>query len=199
MPGLGVDSARQIIAEVGPTASTFPFEKNLSSWFGACPRDEESAGVSRPTVPLRAIARCSRILNQSSIVGSCPACVTIRPSGDCPSDRPTHLDHSASWGSLRGTRARLYKKVRSEHALLELIRQLHDLGCRVELLAETPTSAGVSTLFGTKRPAIEAGVHKVKCMPEAAPLGSSQVFAQGEFPFPQTAFQQQPRALCRLQ
>src|SRR5215467_14284196 len=37
VPGLGVDSAQQIIAEVGPTAATFPSEKCLSSWVGACP------------------------------------------------------------------------------------------------------------------------------------------------------------------
>jgi transposase len=46
VPGLGVDSAQQIIAEVGPTAATFPSEKQLSSWVGACPGDEESAGVN---------------------------------------------------------------------------------------------------------------------------------------------------------
>src|SRR6266705_1302339 len=37
VPGLGVDSAQQIIAEVGPAAATFPSEKCLSSWVGACP------------------------------------------------------------------------------------------------------------------------------------------------------------------
>src|SRR5256712_9724504 len=42
VPGLGVDSAQQIIAEVGPTAATFPSEKWLSSWVGACPGDDES-------------------------------------------------------------------------------------------------------------------------------------------------------------
>jgi transposase len=46
VPGLGVDSAQQIIAEVGPTAATFPSPKHLASWVGACPGDEESAGVS---------------------------------------------------------------------------------------------------------------------------------------------------------
>src|SRR3989449_10270206 len=47
VPGLGVDTAQQIIAEVGATAATFPSEKHLSSWVGACPGDEESAEVNR--------------------------------------------------------------------------------------------------------------------------------------------------------
>ena len=36
VPGLGVDSAQQVIADVGPTAATFPSGKPLSSWVGAC-------------------------------------------------------------------------------------------------------------------------------------------------------------------
>jgi transposase len=44
VPGLGVDSAQQILAEVGPTAQTFPSAKHLASWVGACPGAEESAG-----------------------------------------------------------------------------------------------------------------------------------------------------------
>jgi cytochrome P450 len=39
VPGLGVDSAQQIIAEVGATAATFPSAGELSSWVGAA-RDE---------------------------------------------------------------------------------------------------------------------------------------------------------------
>src|SRR5437016_2596945 len=46
VPGLGVASAQQIIAEVGPTAATFPSAKQLSSWVGACPGHNESAGVN---------------------------------------------------------------------------------------------------------------------------------------------------------
>src|SRR3974390_3091834 len=51
VPGLGVDSAQQIIAEVGPTAATFPSEKCLSSWVGACPGDEESGGGNNTPPP----------------------------------------------------------------------------------------------------------------------------------------------------
>ena len=46
VPGFAVDSAQQIIAEVGPAAATFPSAKCLSSWVGACPGEEESAGVN---------------------------------------------------------------------------------------------------------------------------------------------------------
>src|SRR4029077_7961948 len=46
VPGLGVDSAQQIIAEVGPTAATFATAKRLASWVGACPGHDESAGIN---------------------------------------------------------------------------------------------------------------------------------------------------------
>src|SRR6201984_1458081 len=45
VPGLGVDSAQQIIAEVGPKVATFPSAKDLSSWVGAWPGEEESASI----------------------------------------------------------------------------------------------------------------------------------------------------------
>ncbi len=43
IPGLGIDSAQQIIAEVGVTASTFPSAAEFTSWVGTCPGKEESA------------------------------------------------------------------------------------------------------------------------------------------------------------
>ena len=58
VPGLGVDSAQQIIAEVGPTAATFPSEKCLPSWVGACPGDDESAGVTTAAALQRATVTC---------------------------------------------------------------------------------------------------------------------------------------------
>jgi transposase len=46
VPGLGTDSAHQIIAEVGPKAATFPSAEQMASWVGCCPGREESAEVS---------------------------------------------------------------------------------------------------------------------------------------------------------
>jgi transposase len=66
VPGLGVDSAQQIIAEVGPTAATFPSKKCLSSWVGACPGDDESAGVNYSHRSPQGNRHMRRILNQAA-------------------------------------------------------------------------------------------------------------------------------------
>jgi transposase len=66
VPGLGVDSAQQIIAEVGPTAATFPSAKQLSSWVGACPGDDESAGVNYGHRSPTGNRHMRRILNQAA-------------------------------------------------------------------------------------------------------------------------------------
>ena len=65
VPGLGVDSAQQIIAEVGPTAATFPSEKCLSSWVGACPGDDETAGVNYSHRSPKGNRHMRRLLNQA--------------------------------------------------------------------------------------------------------------------------------------
>jgi transposase len=66
VPGLGVDSAQQIIAEVGATVATFPSAKHLSSWVGACPGDDESAGVNYSHQSPKGNRNMRRILNQSA-------------------------------------------------------------------------------------------------------------------------------------
>jgi transposase len=66
VPGLGVDSAQQIIAEVGPTAASFPSAKQLSSWVGACPGDDESAGVNYSHRSPTGNRHMRRILNQAA-------------------------------------------------------------------------------------------------------------------------------------
>src|SRR6266511_5258510 len=98
IPGLGVDSAQQIIAEVGATAATFPSPKHLASWMGACPGHEESAGVNYSHRGPKATGRCdassikprmprSRLRARSSpscIAGSSPASDMPRPSAPSP-------------------------------------------------------------------------------------------------------------------
>ena len=66
VPGLGVDSAQQIIAEVGAQAATFPSAKNLVSWVGACPGEDESAGVNRSKRSPKGNRQMRRILNQAA-------------------------------------------------------------------------------------------------------------------------------------
>jgi len=66
VPGLGVDSAQQIIAEVGAQAATFPSAEKLSSWVGACPGQEESAGVNRSRHSPKGNRQMRRVLNQAA-------------------------------------------------------------------------------------------------------------------------------------
>lgn len=66
VPGFAVDSAQQIIAEVGPTAATFPSEKCLSSWVGACPGEQESAGVNYSHRSPKGNRHMRRLLNQTA-------------------------------------------------------------------------------------------------------------------------------------
>ncbi len=66
VPGLGPDSAQQIIAEVGPTAATFPSAKQLSSWVAICPGDDESAGVNHSHRSPKGNRQMRRLLNQAA-------------------------------------------------------------------------------------------------------------------------------------
>ena len=66
VPGLGVDSAQQIIAEGGAAAATFPSAKQLSSWVGACPGDDESAGVNYSHRSPKGNRNMRRLLNQAA-------------------------------------------------------------------------------------------------------------------------------------
>jgi transposase len=98
VPGLGVDSAQQIIAEVGAKAATFASAKHLSSWVGACPGEDESGEYPGATAPRRAIAICGAFsisvptpqpsrkepFSKSSMADWCRAWDTIKPSGPLP-------------------------------------------------------------------------------------------------------------------
>ncbi len=66
VPGLGVNSAHQIIAEVGVAAAAFPSAKDLSSWVGVCPGEDESAEVSRNSRSPKGNRHLRRLLNQAA-------------------------------------------------------------------------------------------------------------------------------------
>jgi hypothetical protein len=66
VPGLGADSAQQIIAELGPQAATFPSPQELASWVGVCPGREESAEVSKSDESPKGNGTMRRVLNQAA-------------------------------------------------------------------------------------------------------------------------------------
>ena len=64
VPGFGIDSAHQVIAEIGPSAASFPSPQHLASWVGVCPGREESAEVSKSNRSPKGNCMMRRILNQ---------------------------------------------------------------------------------------------------------------------------------------
>jgi transposase len=155
VPGLGVDSAQQIMAEVGATAATFPSEKHLSSWVGACPGDEESAGVNSSHRSPKGNRHMRRILNQTA-----NAAVKAKGSIFEHVYRRTvpRLGHKQTIGVLAHRQCRLIWKILHQGIRYEergptvntkskqrhtatMIRELRRLGYRVELASSKPASA----------------------------------------------------------
>src|SRR5215472_3551790 len=66
VPGLGVDSAQQIIAEVGAQASTFSSAAELTAWVGTCPGREESAEQNHSSRCAKGNKYLRRVLNQAA-------------------------------------------------------------------------------------------------------------------------------------
>jgi len=152
IPGLGVGSAQQIIAEVGATAATFPSAKELSSWVGACPGDEESGGVSKTHRSPKGNRRMRGILNQCAnsaikVKGSIFEIVYRRLA--------PRLGHKSTIGAIahrlchliwiilrRGVRYEERGPAVSQrsrkHRTNRMIRELRSLGYRVESMNPQP-------------------------------------------------------------
>jgi transposase len=151
VPGLGVDSAQPIIAEVGAKAATLPSAKNLSSWVGACPGEEESAGMNYSPRSPKGNRNMRRLLNQAADAavkrkGSIFEIVYRR--------LVPRLGHNKTIGAIAHHRICqliwmiLYKGVRYEERgpavseqskrvrTVRMIRTLRKLGYRVELQAD---------------------------------------------------------------
>ena len=155
VPGLGVDSAQQIIAEVGPTAATFPSEKCLSSWVGACPGDEESAGVNYSRRSPKGNRHMRRVLNQcaNAAARTKGSIFEIVYRRSVP-----RLGHNQAIGAIAHRQCRLiwlilHQGVRYEERgpavtkqsrqarTARMIRQLRKLGYRIELPNSQPTNS----------------------------------------------------------
>jgi transposase len=149
VPGLGVDSAQQIIAEVGATAATFPSAGELSSWVGACPGDDESAGVNSSTRSPKGNRHMRRILNQAA-----NAAVKLKGSIFALLYRRyvTRLGHNVTIGIIAHRLCRLIWKILHQGVRYEergptvskksqqrrtrrMIRELRSLGYHIELLS----------------------------------------------------------------
>ena len=155
VPGLGVDSAQQIIAEVGPTAATFPSEKCLSSWVAACPGDDESAGMNYSHRSPKGNRHMRRVLNQTANAaartkGSIFEIVYRRSV--------PRLGHNQAIGAIAHRQCRLiwlilHQGVRYEERgpavtkqskqrrTARMIRQLRSLGYRIEPPNPQPSQA----------------------------------------------------------
>lgn len=148
VPGLGVDSAQQIIAEVGAAAATFPSPKRLASWVGACPGDDESAGVNYSHRSPKGNRQMRRLLNQAA-----NAAVKTKGSIFEVTYRRLvpRLGHAQAIGAIAHRLCRLIWKIlhqgihyeergpavntKSRQArTAKMIRELRSLGYRVELV-----------------------------------------------------------------
>jgi transposase len=155
MPGLGVDSAQQIIAEVGPTAATFPSGEQLSSWVGACPGEEESAGINYSHRSPKGNRQMRRLLNQAA-----NAAVKVKGSIFKITYRRCvpRLGHNRTIGIIAHRQCRLIWLILHKGTLYEergsavtkrskyqrtwrMIRQLRSLGYRIETPNPQPSQA----------------------------------------------------------
>jgi transposase len=154
VPGLGVDSAQQIIAEVGACAAAFPSAKQLASWMGACPGNEESAGVNYSHRCPKGNRQMRRVLNQAANAavkakGTIFAIVYRR--------LVPRLGHAQAIGAIAHRLCRLIWKILHQGIRYEergpavseeakkvrarkMIRELRSLGYRVELLPAPSSS-----------------------------------------------------------
>jgi transposase len=64
IPGINIQAARIILAEVGAEAAAFATAAQLASWAGVCPGRDESAGISHSNASPKGNRYLRRILNQ---------------------------------------------------------------------------------------------------------------------------------------
>jgi transposase len=153
VPGFGVNSAHQTIAELGPTAAVFASPKELSSWIGVCPGQEQSADVSQSSRSPKGNRQMRRILNEAA-----HAAVKVKGSVFEVVFRRllTRLKYKEAIWAIAHRLCRLVWKILRQGCRYEehgravsakskqaraakMIRELRKLGYRVEAANATPT------------------------------------------------------------
>ncbi|MRX74437.1 IS110 family transposase [Bacillus lacus] len=66
IPGIDLDAAASILAEVGPDMDLFETEAHLASWAGICPGNNESAGVKKKSKSRQGNKQLKSMLCQSA-------------------------------------------------------------------------------------------------------------------------------------
>ena len=66
IPGMGTDSAQQVIAEIGPQAEKFATDGDLSSWVGVAPGQNESAEENHNDRSAKGNEAMRRILSEAA-------------------------------------------------------------------------------------------------------------------------------------
>jgi transposase len=148
VPGLGVDSAQQIIAEVGPRVATFATANRLASWVGVCPGHDESAGVNHSRRSPHGNRQMRRLLNQA-------ANAAVKTKGSIFQlvyrRLVVRLGHAQAIGAIAHRLCRLVWKIlhdavvyeergpavtkhRAQRRAAKMVRELRALGYRVEPL-----------------------------------------------------------------
>jgi transposase len=156
VPGFGIDSAQQVIAEIGPAAATFPSAEQLSSWVGTCPGREESAEVSKNNRSPKGNKMMRRVLNQV-------ANAAVKTKGSIFQSvyrrLVTHLGHNKAIWAIAHRLCRLTWKILHQGVqyieygnrtnpkavktrMKKLIRELQSLGYQVQVepLKNPPTA-----------------------------------------------------------
>lgn len=154
VPGLGVDSAQQIMTEVGPTAATFPTAKRLASWVGVCPGHDESAGINHSHRAPHGNRQMRRLLNQA-------ANAAVKAKGTVFQlvyrRLVVRLGHAQAIGAIAHRLCRLVWKIlhdgivyeergpavtkhRAQRRTAKMIRELRALGYRIEPMPSPATA-----------------------------------------------------------
>lgn len=148
MPGIGLQSAQRIIAEVGIVMEQFPSADHFASWCGIVPACNESAGKKKNSRIRKGnkfiketIVECARaaIRNKNSYYYAKYCKISARRGGKRALIAVAHSMLLAIYHILKQKQhfadlgSDYFNTINAERILKRNLRSLHDLGYEVEL------------------------------------------------------------------